>query len=52
MSEQEPHPQALHNHENAILPEEKIRYALSDSDKPKPWGSLSRPETGRNYATR
>lgn len=40
MSEQGRHCQALRNHEKANIPEEKIRYALSDPDKRRPFEAL------------
>lgn len=40
MSERETHPEALPNYEKAVLPEAKIRYALTDPDKRRPFDAL------------
>lgn len=43
------HPDALRNFERAVLPEEKIRYALRDPDKSGPFGALGFGETVDNW---
>jgi hypothetical protein len=45
------HPDALRNFERAVLPEEKIRYALRDPDKRKPFEALGFNETSDNWET-
>lgn len=40
MSDPEPHTEALRNHERAVIPEAKIRYALTDPDKHRPFEAL------------
>jgi hypothetical protein len=40
MSAREPHPAVLRNFQNALIPESKLRYALVDSDKRKPFRVL------------
>lgn len=40
MSEPKSHSEALHNHERAIIPEAKIRYALTNPDKRRPFEAL------------
>ena len=49
MSERETHPEVLHNQEKAILPEEKIRYALTDPDKRRPFEALGFAEEAGNW---
>ncbi len=43
------HPEAPRNFERALLPEEKIRYALRDPDKSKPFWALGFGETADNW---
>ena len=50
MSEREPHPDALRNHEVAHIPDEKIRrYALGDPDKRRPFEALGYGEEFGNW---
>lgn len=49
MSEREPHPEALRNHERAILPVAKIRYALTDPDKRRPFEALGFSAEAENW---
>jgi len=50
MSERgEPHPDALRNFERAYVPEGKIRYALRDRDKRRPFGVLGYSEGAGNW---
>lgn len=45
------HPGALRNVARAVLPEEKIRYALRDPDKRKPFEALGFTEKADNWQT-
>lgn len=49
MNGREPHPKALHNFENALLSESKVRYPLRDPDKCKPFGALGYSEESGNW---
>lgn len=49
MSEREPHRRALLNHEHAVVPEEKIRYALHDRDKRRAFEALGYSERQGNW---
>ncbi len=50
MSERDPHPEALRNHEAAHVPDDKIRrYALGDPDKRKPFEALGYAEERGNW---
>ena len=49
MSEREPHRRALPNYKHAVAPEAKIRYALRDRDKHRPFEVLGYSESRGNW---
>lgn len=49
MSERGPHRRALPNHERAVVPEAKIRYALRDPDKRRAFEALGYSEARENW---
>lgn len=49
MSERVPHRRALLNHERAVVPEAKIRYALRDRDKYRAFQALGYSEARGNW---
>ena len=49
MSEPAPHTEALRNHDRAVIPEAKIRYALTDPDKRRPFEALGFAEESGNW---
>lgn len=49
MSEREPHERALRNHEHAVVPEAKVRYALRDRNKRRAFEALGYSERRENW---